>query len=59
MRAKIIKTITVIMTMVLIISIMAIEGNGITPYITGFASSIWILLVAIANTEKENPSSRR
>ena len=50
MRTKILKGLSVIAMIVLVISVMAIEGNGIVPFITGFVSVSYLLLVAIANS---------
>ena len=50
MRAKIIKYITNFMVLVLVASVMAVDSGTIIPIITGMISSIWILLVAIANS---------
>lgn len=50
MRAKVIKYITNFMVLLLVASVMAVDSGTIIPIITGMISSIWILLVAIANS---------
>ena len=50
MRAKVIKYITNFMALVLFASVMAVDSGTIIPIITGMISTIWILLVAIANS---------
>ena len=52
MRSKVIKGITYFMLFLMIFSFMAIDSNSIIPFVTGFISACWILLIAVANSKE-------
>ena len=49
MRIKVLKVITYIAIVVWLLSVCVIDSNSWIPYITCGVSSLWILLIVVAN----------